>query len=206
MSGLKNRKDMGQYLHKYDSLSAFTEDYNGEAYHEPWVSLVDENEHVDYNKPPFYGEGFVFDAAQIRRVNEEGLGYNVGMLTMKMIHADESIMTTEEARTISVGGRKTVGENLYMYKLSHNKADEFFNGPAPTIKIINARSIGFDTDEVEITFNGSAEGSCYMDKVGLYDDSEFRLNWFLCALTDDSLWSDPDPVCPFVLNCGYDRT
>ena len=41
---------MRKYLHKYTALSAFTEDYNSEAYHEPWVSLVTENKQVDYNK------------------------------------------------------------------------------------------------------------------------------------------------------------
>ena len=45
---------MGQFLHKYETLTAFTEDYNGAAYHEPWVSYVNEtgNERVDYNKTP----------------------------------------------------------------------------------------------------------------------------------------------------------
>lgn len=44
---------MPQYLHFYDSESAFTTDYDGEAYKEPWVSYTDENggtPHVNYNK------------------------------------------------------------------------------------------------------------------------------------------------------------
>lgn len=44
---------MGQYLHKFNMESAFNTAYNGEAYHEPWVSYTDETEgqeHVDYNK------------------------------------------------------------------------------------------------------------------------------------------------------------
>lgn len=43
---------MGKFLHLYDAISAFTQDYNGEAYVEPWVSYTEENEHVDYNKVP----------------------------------------------------------------------------------------------------------------------------------------------------------
>lgn len=30
---------MGQYLHLYETAEAFEADYNGEAYHKPWVSL-----------------------------------------------------------------------------------------------------------------------------------------------------------------------
>lgn len=39
-----------RYLHVYQTLSAFTEDYNGNYYHEPWVSAIVENDQVDYNK------------------------------------------------------------------------------------------------------------------------------------------------------------
>ena len=42
------------YLHEYESISAFTEDYNGTYYHEPWVSAIHENSQVDYNKIPIY--------------------------------------------------------------------------------------------------------------------------------------------------------
>ena len=45
---------MGKYLHLFDTVSAFTQEYNGEAYIEPWVSYTEENEHVDYNKGPGY--------------------------------------------------------------------------------------------------------------------------------------------------------
>ena len=39
-----------KYLHKFEELSDFTEEYMGEAYKEPWVSLTKENDKVDYNK------------------------------------------------------------------------------------------------------------------------------------------------------------
>ena len=46
---------MGQYLHKFDTESAFSAAYNGSDYHEPCVSYTDETqgqEHVNYNKGP----------------------------------------------------------------------------------------------------------------------------------------------------------
>lgn len=39
-----------QYLHKYETVTAFTQDYNGTGYTEPWVSLTVENDAVSYNK------------------------------------------------------------------------------------------------------------------------------------------------------------
>lgn len=39
-----------QFLHKYQTVTAFTQDYNGTGYTEPWVSLTVENDKVDYNK------------------------------------------------------------------------------------------------------------------------------------------------------------
>ena len=49
--------NMAKYLHKYQSESAFKPDYDGEFYHEPWVSLTKgvgnkEYGRVDYNKNP----------------------------------------------------------------------------------------------------------------------------------------------------------
>jgi hypothetical protein len=51
-----------KYLHKYDTDAHFSEDYNGSAYTEPWVSLTQENGEVNYNKDENwisieYGEG-----------------------------------------------------------------------------------------------------------------------------------------------------
>ena len=50
------------YLHLYESESAFTNDYNGEYYHEPWVSYTytESEPRVDYNKPdPYNGHEYV---------------------------------------------------------------------------------------------------------------------------------------------------
>lgn len=42
---------MAQFLHLFETVSAFTEQYNGEDYEEPWVSYTKENTEVNYNKP-----------------------------------------------------------------------------------------------------------------------------------------------------------
>ena len=39
-----------KFIHNYNDLTAFTEDYNGSGYTEPWVSFTHENNKVDYNK------------------------------------------------------------------------------------------------------------------------------------------------------------
>lgn len=43
-----------EYLHKYKNVSDFTRDYDGSYYHEPWVSLTEQNGEVHYNKKPGY--------------------------------------------------------------------------------------------------------------------------------------------------------
>ena len=52
---------MGQYLHLFDTVSAFTEAYNGEAYQEPWVSYTEETSAVTYNKSVRWDGGSVLD-------------------------------------------------------------------------------------------------------------------------------------------------
>lgn len=47
MSGFDPSK---RYMHEFDTVSEFDEAYNGEAYEEPWVSAVREDEGVAYNK------------------------------------------------------------------------------------------------------------------------------------------------------------
>ena len=38
------------YLHKFDTTSEFDEAYNGDEYHEPWVSTVVQNGQINFNK------------------------------------------------------------------------------------------------------------------------------------------------------------
>ena len=42
---------MESYIHLYETNSKFTEAYNGPDYKEPWLSLTEENNAVNYNKP-----------------------------------------------------------------------------------------------------------------------------------------------------------
>lgn len=44
-----------KYLHKYELESEFNDEYWGEAYIEPWVSLTSDIDRVDYNKKPSQG-------------------------------------------------------------------------------------------------------------------------------------------------------
>lgn len=41
---------MAQYIHLFETASEFNEAYNGSSYEEPWVSLTEEGEKVNYNK------------------------------------------------------------------------------------------------------------------------------------------------------------
>lgn len=55
---------MAQHLHLFETVSAFTEQYNGEGYKEPWVSYTEENGKVVYNKSEeekMLGEYLTFD-------------------------------------------------------------------------------------------------------------------------------------------------
>ena len=42
---------MESYIHLYETNDKFTEAYNGPDYKEPWLSLTEENNAVNYNKP-----------------------------------------------------------------------------------------------------------------------------------------------------------
>lgn len=41
-----------RYIHNFGTVSAFTEEYTGSGYTEPWVSYTKENQKVDYNYVP----------------------------------------------------------------------------------------------------------------------------------------------------------
>lgn len=169
---------MGQFLHKYDSLSAFTEDYNGEAYHEPWVSLVNENEHVDYNKPPFYGEGFVFDGADIRRATGNPLGITDGNITLKMLHNDLDLVVpveTDYFETLTSG-------SVYCYPVELHACPLNENVPSFKIKIVNADALPnspFNESEVEITMGMPNDYSCM--KIYCTTDYVFQFNLLYCS-------------------------
>ena len=57
MTMLTGRTD---YLHRYEADSAFTPDYEGSYYHEPWVSYTIENKEVHYNKRSTYSVAITY--------------------------------------------------------------------------------------------------------------------------------------------------
>lgn len=49
-----------KYTHLFETVAEFTSAYNGSDYCEPWVSYIEENERVNYNKPdPSNGHPYV---------------------------------------------------------------------------------------------------------------------------------------------------
>ena len=94
---------MGQYLHLYESESAFTNDYNGEYYHEPWVSLTKQNGDVNYNKRPLIervwelagNSGFPLPPKVM--VFNGSYHYTMWGSGTSQFFADESIATVQES-------------------------------------------------------------------------------------------------------------
>lgn len=50
MATIKTIPDEERYLHLYDTKAEFDADYDGDVYHEDWVSYIIETEEVHYNK------------------------------------------------------------------------------------------------------------------------------------------------------------
>ena len=224
---------MAKFLHKYQSDAQFKPDYDGEYYHEPWVSLTDATsevkefiwlnaeiayyqvpyvaeylcevdgyykwltweastektntnrtcwtrvrnpevgdkvfirypnvidpeghgydvtevtklcgKRVDYNKGPYNGEGFVFDAADTRVVESAGLILSSGTKTLKCLHEDRRYTT------LTPTNRLTHGE---MYLRSQLNPYDYLQETGTTlpVKIVNAKSIDPAFDD-EITVN-----------------------------------------------------
>ena len=55
-----------EYIHNFETVSAFTEEYEGDEYKEPWVSYVKENGMVKYNKHELWFEFDVNTTANTR--------------------------------------------------------------------------------------------------------------------------------------------
>ena len=146
---------MQHYLHLYESASTFQADYDGEGYHEPWVSRTREDGKVVYNKGPYYGEGFVFDGASWKTAPEGSPVFNDGEITLKMLHHPDDVITPDD----NFFGRQFASDGyVYTFDSDHS------NLPLPmTVKIVNAKSLPdspFDEDEVEIELGYSKSWSC----------------------------------------------
>ena len=119
---------MAKFLHKYKALSAFTEDYNGEAYHEPWVSYVNEvgNEEVDYNKR--------------EALNEITWSYEYGTIRVETLS-----LTCEDLDIANSGKTYQVKVNV----ANHPEGDYSFNGTMRYIEDLYGSYI-WGIDETEI--------------------------------------------------------
>lgn len=146
--------NMKRYLHKFENENDFTSAYTGEAYHEPWVSYTTDEQvgnHVNYNRPPFFGEGFVFDGAQ-------KISSDYGKYSLKMLHADDELVTIIEPNVFS----QNTGAYYETISSINTPIGEGggFSGSF-TIKVINAKSLNpnFD-DEVTLTMWDPHGHSC----------------------------------------------
>lgn len=82
-----------KYLHNYDTDAHFSEDYNGSAYTEPWVSYIQENGEVNYNKDEnwiriSYADGDHYGSGYFVRIDEVGEDFdNTSASTFKLYDA-----------------------------------------------------------------------------------------------------------------------
>ena len=104
-----------KFLHKYSTESDFEEDYNGTAYTEPWVSLTEDVDRVDYNK---MDADFIFDASDMLSN------------TLKLVYSNPDFQ---------VDGRDTSAVN---YTYEFGSSSELLNRPQTfKVKILNAKSL-----------------------------------------------------------------
>lgn len=123
-----------KYLHKYEEVSAFTEDYNGSGYTEPWVSYTNENDHVDYNK---IDADFIFDAADM-------LGS-----TLKLVYSRDEFQ---------VDGRDVSFDDWYYY--TFGSSSELLQRPESfKIKILNANLLSEFENTLEFIADDFDAGS-----------------------------------------------
>lgn len=50
-----------EYLHLFETEAEFQQEYNGQNYHQPWVSYTVETGEVHYNKPDQFNSSSVHD-------------------------------------------------------------------------------------------------------------------------------------------------
>ena len=164
---------MKHYLHKFESEAAFQSAYTGEEYDEPWVSLtVDETagRHVDYNREPYYDEGFVFDGAQIRVAPSGSTMFDTGEITLKLLHADPELVVMPQQNYYE----DMFGDEGYVYAFNTEESPLTEDPRTITVKIVNARSLPnspYTEDEVELTLDMFHSYSC----AGQWNDNTYRV-------------------------------
>jgi hypothetical protein len=105
-----------KFLHKYSTESDFEADYNGTAYTEPWVSLTEDVDRVDYNK---IDADLIFDASDIL------------MNSLKLVYSNPDFQ---------VDGRKQSITDRYFY--SFGSSSYFLATPSEIkVRILNAKRL-----------------------------------------------------------------
>lgn len=130
-----------KFLHKYSTESAFEADYNGTAYTEPWVSLTEDVDRVDYNK---MDADFIFDASDML------------MSSLKLVYSNPNFL---------VDGRKQSITDNYTY--SFGSSSYFLVRPSEIkVRILNAKRLSEEyenTLDLILTFDGGGSGFYYWD-------------------------------------------
>lgn len=72
-----------EYIHNFETVSAFTEEYEGNEYKEPWVSYVKENGMVKYNKHELWLE---FDLTSTANTKTEDIFGQWSSDTTRMVY------------------------------------------------------------------------------------------------------------------------
>lgn len=129
-----------KFLHKYSTESDFEEDYNGTAYTEPWVSLTEDVDRVDYNK---INADLIFDASDML------------MNSLKLVYSNPNLQ---------VDGRKQSITERYFY--SFGSSSYFLARPSEIkVRILNAKRLseGYEnTLDLILTFS-SGSGYYFWD-------------------------------------------
>jgi hypothetical protein len=123
-----------KFLHKYSTESDFEADYNGTAYTEPWVSLTEDVDRVDYNK---IDADLIFDASDIL------------MNSLKLVYSNPDFQ---------VDGRKQSITDRYFYSIG--SSSYFLATPSEIkVRILNAKRLseGYEnTLDLILTFSSGS--------------------------------------------------
>lgn len=137
---------MSQYLHLFDTVSAFTEAYNGEAYEEPWVSLTTANGEVNYNKDYTYVY-FTLEILTDGELTWYG-GYNGESISYSKNGGTWETLTFNEGVSVSSGDKiQYKGENTELGYCTINSTAQF-NAKGNIMSLLYGDDFS-DKDELE---------------------------------------------------------
>ena len=201
---------MGKYIHLFDTASEFNEAYNGDAYIEPWLSLTEEREKVNYNKSE--EEKRREERARMKKkyLTFEGIGDGAVVLETDTVYVNRTIQYRKnggEWKSISAAtngqitghaitfGPGTIIElkadnNYYGYTITEGSGNETFMGQSfkpygtGTFKVYgNIMSLCNSTDFENLKFS---------DVVGSGDSAFIGLFESCYTITDASMLILPE--------------